>query len=81
MSCHDALRNSLMTSGTYLGDPAMPGNVRWTRQGRKYILCSSNGANVDGEADQALLSIVVKISEDGFWPVTDNVPCHSPQKY
>jgi hypothetical protein len=59
----------------------MPGNVRWTRQGRKYILCSSNGANVDGGADQALLSIVVKISEDGFWPVTDNVPCHSPQKY
>ena len=45
----------------------MPGNAHWTRQGRKYILCTSNGANVDGGADQALLSVVVKISEDGFW--------------
>ena len=67
MSSHDVLRNTLMTSGTYLGDPAMPGNIRWTRQGRKYILCTSNGANVDGGADQALLSIIIKSSEDRFW--------------
>ena len=48
-------------------DPAMPGNTHWTCQGHKYILCTSNSANVDGGADQALLSIIVKISEDGFW--------------
>ena len=63
----DDLHDSLMHSGTYLADPALPSNVCWTRQGRKCMLCVTSPDDDEADLNGALLSVVVKISEDGFW--------------
>ena len=63
----DDLHDSLMHSSTYLADPALPSNVCWTRQGRKRTLCVTSPDNDEADPNGALLSVVVNISEDGFW--------------
>ena len=66
-ACFFLARHGRMCSGTYLADPALPSNVRWTRPGLKCRLCVTSTDDNEADPNTALLSVVVKISEDGFW--------------
>ena len=71
------LRQQLIESGTYLADPQLLDHVHWVPDGRRNVLVYNDELLGNDDADgghvsgPAVLSAVVRVSDQSFWLTSD----------
>ncbi|KAG6370931.1 hypothetical protein JVT61DRAFT_10778 [Boletus reticuloceps] len=69
------LRNQLLQSEKYLGDPDLPNKVHWVTEGRRDILVLNDDQENDNQTvdhvQPVVLSTVVRIFDQLFWLTSD----------